>query len=155
VPRRRSSVGGPASGGRKTSPSGPLRRALTRDAQRLCEAIAGRRLVSFTLRGHHRIAEPHDYGIINGIGRLFFYQVGGQSRSRPPIGWRRGSLEEISDVRILDKRFGGPRPTVSGRHIQWDVLIATVSPRPVFEPPRSVSPPPATPRSTSRRKRSR
>ena len=94
-------------------------------------AIATRRLVSFTLDGYQRIAEPHDYGIIRGVSRLFFYQLGGGSRSGKPLGWRLGDLSRMSNVRILDDRFEGPRPAPSGRHIQWDVLIATVSPRPV------------------------
>jgi GNAT superfamily N-acetyltransferase len=97
-------------------------------------AIAAKRLVSFTLDGCRRIAEPHDYGIIDGAGRLFFYQVRGESRSGRPLGWRWGNLSKISGVQILDERFGGPRPAPSGQHIQWDVLIATVSPRPVARP---------------------
>jgi hypothetical protein len=101
----------------------------------LCVAIANRRLVGFTLDGFRRIAEPHDYGTINGGARLFFYQIGGGSRSGRPIGWRWGSLSKISDLEILDEKFVGPRPAPSRRHIHWDVLIATVSPRPVSRPP--------------------
>ena len=97
----------------------------------LCIAIAERRLVAFDLDGFRRIAEPHDYGIIDGVARLFFYQIGGQSRSRPPIGWRWGALPRLSNLRILPEGFPGPRPVPSGRHIHWDTLIATVSPRPV------------------------
>ena len=92
-------------------------------------AIANKRVVSFILDGRRRIAEPHDYGIINGVSRLFFYQIGGQSRSGRPLGWRWGNLSKISELQILDERFGGSRPAPSGRHIHWDVLIATVSPR--------------------------
>jgi hypothetical protein len=102
--------------------------------QLLRAAIANKRLVSFTLDGRRRIAEPHDYGIINGVGRLFFYQIGGESRSGRPLGWRWGNLSKISEVQILDERFSGPRPAPSGRHIHWDVLIATVSPRLVAQP---------------------
>jgi hypothetical protein len=101
----------------------------------LCQAIANRRLVSFTLEGLRRVAEPHDYGTINGVARLFFYQVGGRSRSGRPIGWRWGSLSKISGLEVLDKGFAGSRPVASGRHIQWQVLIATVSPRPESPPP--------------------
>src|SRR2546428_11313187 len=99
--------------------------------QLLCTAIAERRLVTFTLDGFPRIAEPHDYGIIDGIARLFFYQIGGESRSGRPIGWRWGVLSRISKLNILRDSFPGPRPAPSGRHIHWDMLIASVSPRPV------------------------
>jgi hypothetical protein len=103
--------------------------ATTDETLRL--AIAGRRLIAFVLDDCHRIAEPHDYGIHNGVARLFFYQVGGASRSGKATGWRWATLSKITEMKVLDDRFAGPRPAPSGRHIQWDVLIATVSPRPV------------------------
>jgi hypothetical protein len=95
-------------------------------------AIAERRLVTFFLDGFRRIAEPHDYGIIDGVARLFFYQVGGESRSGRPVGWRWGLLPRISELHVLRETFPGSRPAPSGRHIHWDTLIATVSPRPVM-----------------------
>ena len=67
---------------------------------------------------------------MGGVPKLFFWQVGGGSRSGPPVGWRWGVLERMSGVRLLDDHFPGPRDAPSGRHIQWDRLIATVSPRP-------------------------
>src|SRR5262245_7453416 len=96
-------------------------------------AIADRRLVEFTLGGLPRVAEPHDYGIIAGVAKLFFYQVGGQSRSASPNGWRWAELTKIEGLRTLHdrERFAGTRPTASGRHVHWDVLFATVSPRAV------------------------
>ena len=93
----------------------------------LCDAIASLRLVSFALKGHRRIAEPHDYGAICGARRLFFHQVGGTSRSAPATGWRWAALGEIADLRILNEHFPGPRATPSGRHHRWDRLIASVS----------------------------
>ena len=101
----------------------------------LCVAIAERRLVAFDLDGFRRIAEPHDYGIIDGVARLFFYQIGGESRSGRPVGWRWGLLPKISNLRVLRDGFPGTRPAPSGRHVHWDTLIATVSPRPVSGSP--------------------
>ena len=92
-------------------------------------AIAEKWLISFMLHGQPRIGEPHDYGIINGVTKLFFYQIGGRSRSGPPVGWRWAPIAEISDLKVLDRHFAGPRPAPSGRHARWDELIATVSPR--------------------------
>jgi hypothetical protein len=97
----------------------------------LRQAIHERRLIEFVLDGYRRVGEPHDYGIIKQEPRLFFYQTGGQSRSKSALGWRWASLPKIAQLKILNKGFAGPRPAPSGRHIQWDVLIATVSPRPV------------------------
>jgi hypothetical protein len=98
------------------------------DVDRLLRlAIAERRLVSFTLKGFNRRAEPHDYGVINGVAKLFFYQVGGQSGSGKPVGWRWAVLTEIRRLQILDEHFPGPRDTASGQHVHWDRLMASVS----------------------------
>jgi hypothetical protein len=102
--------------------------------QALCEAIRDRRIISFTLEGHHRIAEPHDYGLIDDRRRLFFFQLGGGSRSGRPSGWRWAELAKIADLKLLDDRFAGPRPIPSGRHQRWDRIIASVSGRPMLGP---------------------
>jgi hypothetical protein len=34
--------------------------------------------MAFTYQGLHRVAEPHDYGVLNGIEQLLVYQVGGE-----------------------------------------------------------------------------
>jgi hypothetical protein len=86
-------------------------------------------LVSFVLDGRLRVAEPHDYGVIAGVRRLFFYQVGGESRSSGPMGWRWGELSRISAMKLLDDTFAGSRPAPSGRHQRWDAIIASVSVR--------------------------
>jgi hypothetical protein len=95
----------------------------------LLTAIADKQLVSFVLDGRLRIAEPHDYGIIAGVHRLFFFQVGGESRSGRPMGWRWGELSKMSAIQLLDRTFAGSRPTPSGRHQRWDEIIASVSVR--------------------------
>ncbi len=79
--------------------------------------------------GCERIAEPHDYGIQKGVPRLFFYQVGGRSRSDAPPGWRWATLNDISELQILDATFPGARPAPSQRHIEWDRLIGSVAQR--------------------------
>ena len=94
--------------------------------QLLKRAIRELRLVAFTLKGRPRLGEPHDYGLIEGEPRLFFYQVGGESGSGSALGWRWAALSKISDLRMLDQRFGGPRPAPSGKRIKWDRLFATV-----------------------------
>jgi len=108
----------------------PAARPLVGQDQLLQSAIAGKRLVAFVLDGCKRIAEPHDYGIYKKERRLFFYQVGGESRSRPATGWRWAILSKVSDLEILDDTFAGSRPAPTGQHVQWDALIASVSLRP-------------------------
>jgi hypothetical protein len=90
-------------------------------------AIGERRLIAFTLHNLPRRAEPHDYGIVNGAVKLFFYQVGGHSRSGRPIGWRWALIHDIRDLHVLDVHFHGPRNTPSQQHTEWDLLMASVS----------------------------
>jgi hypothetical protein len=93
----------------------------------ICEAIWAQRVIAFTLKGCARVAEPHDFGVVNGQRRLFFFQVGGESRSGPPHGWRWAAAAEVLALRVLERRFPGARPIPSGRHQKWDRLIASVS----------------------------
>ena len=90
-------------------------------------AIRERRLLAFDLNALPRIAEPHDYGIINGVARLFFYQVGGRSRSGKPVGWRWAQVDHLRSLRLLDEHFKGARDSGTGRHVEWDLLLASVS----------------------------
>ena len=102
---------------------------LTNIDRLLRTAITERRLIAFVLDERPRLAEPHDYGLIDGEPRLFFYQIGGESHSGRPLGWRWAALAKIVQPHILDDRFAGTRVVPSGRHIRWDTLFATVSPR--------------------------
>ena len=94
----------------------------------LREAIAGRRLVHFSYQGRDRKAEPHDYGINKGKTRLFCYQVGGESRSGKLPDWRLLEVPDVSGIELTDESFPGPR-SVSGAHIEWEELFASVSRR--------------------------
>lgn len=94
----------------------------------LRQAIAERRLIAFRYDGCARVAEPHDYGIANGERKLFYFQVGGTSRSGGHLpDWRWAVASKIEDLRLTDERFPGPRPAPSGRHQRWERLIASVS----------------------------
>lgn len=81
----------------------------------------------FVLDGCRRIGEPHDYGIMHGEPKLLFYQTAGESRSGRPVGWRWAVLSKITDLKLLDHRFAGPRAAPTARHVKWDVLFASVS----------------------------
>jgi hypothetical protein len=90
-------------------------------------AIRTKHLVRFTYKSQERIAEPHDYGIQNGIVRLFCYQVGGQSGSRLP-GWRLVDVPLVQNCEIMERRFAGNRDTASGKHHRWDEIFIRVEP---------------------------
>jgi predicted DNA-binding transcriptional regulator YafY len=94
--------------------------------QLLRNAIADKHLIRFQYRGKERIVEPHDYGVNNGIVRLFSWQVGGRSSGQLP-GWRMFDVEGIENCEILEKHFPGNRD-VSGKHHHWDEIFIRVEP---------------------------
>ncbi|HWX54872.1 MAG TPA: WYL domain-containing protein [Verrucomicrobiae bacterium] len=94
----------------------------------LLDAIHRRRLIRFLFDGKERTAEPHDYGVQNGVTRLLAYQTGGQSSGRLP-GWRWFDVTRTSNLSLLDQPFPGNRPSPTGKHHQWDTVFARVSQR--------------------------
>jgi len=93
----------------------------------LWEAIDQRRLLRLLYKNRERIVEPHDYGIHNGLVKLFGYQVGGSSSHKLP-NWRWMEQDLISGIRLLNRTFPGGRPTRSGKHHKWDKLFIRVKP---------------------------
>jgi hypothetical protein len=47
---------------------------------------------------------------------------------RPLPSWILMRVDEIYDIRLLDRTFPGGRPTSSGNHIKWDKLFIRVKP---------------------------
>jgi hypothetical protein len=90
-------------------------------------AIENTHMIRFTYQGKDRMVEPHDHGILNGSVRLLSWQEAGSS-SRPLSNWLLTKVDEITDLVSLDQTFPGGRPTVSGKHIRWDVLFIRVKP---------------------------
>jgi len=93
----------------------------------LRSAIRARRLIAFTYHDLPRIAEPHDYGVLNGIEHLLVYQVAGESRSRKLPDWRLIRVAEMKRLKLLDRTFPGGRPVPSGKHKHWDHLFLRVA----------------------------
>jgi len=93
----------------------------------LVRAIDHMRLIEFVYKeGGPRIAEPHDYGVKNGVARLLVYQISGASRSRAPHGWKYIDVYDVRELRVLDRRFAGSRADARQHHGVWDVLFARV-----------------------------
>jgi hypothetical protein len=90
-------------------------------------AIEHRRMMWLGYHQKDRILEPHDHGILNGSVQLLAYQVGGSS-SRPLPNWILMRVDDIYDIRLLDRTFPGGRPTSSDNHIKWDKLFIRVKP---------------------------
>jgi hypothetical protein len=106
----------------------PQKRRLPPLHRGLCSAIKSKRLVAFNYQGLPRIAEPHDYGRMNGVEQLLVYQIEGESRSQKLPDWRLIRVAEIKELTILDRSFSGGRPVPSNKHKKWDKLFIRVSP---------------------------
>ncbi len=94
--------------------------------QEIRSAIANKQLVEFTYHRLHRVAEPHVFGMKDGRHQLLTYQVRGESSSGGLPDWRRVTLSEVSGLRVLDEHFAGPRPYPSGKHSEFDTILAVV-----------------------------
>jgi predicted DNA-binding transcriptional regulator YafY len=95
--------------------------------QLIYAAIQNKHLLRFQYKNKERVVEPHDYGIQNGVVRLFSWQVGGQSSTRIP-GWRLFDVTDIRDCEMLDRHFAGNREAPSGKHHRWDEVFVRVEP---------------------------
>jgi hypothetical protein len=91
-------------------------------------AIKHRRLIDVGYKGAPRVAEPHDYGVQNGVERLFVYQLRGPVRSSRlnPTGWRLLDTLKIDRCVVLEATFPGSRGRSHRNHLAWDVLYARV-----------------------------
>jgi predicted DNA-binding transcriptional regulator YafY len=90
-------------------------------------AIKNKHLLQFGYKSKERIVEPHDYGVQNGVARLFSWQVGGHSSGRIP-GWRLFDVTDIQSCKMLDRQFDGNRDVPSGKHHRWDRVFIRVEP---------------------------
>ncbi|OLL33153.1 hypothetical protein BTH42_04230 [Burkholderia sp. SRS-W-2-2016] len=92
----------------------------------ILDAIKNKQLIEFHYRNLPRIAEPHVYGIKNGVLQILCYQTGGQSSNGGIPDWRRFDLDQMSRLTILAHNFPGCRPIPSGKHSAWDSRLAVV-----------------------------
>lgn len=87
-------------------------------------AIREKRVLEFHYKGLCRIVEIHVYGNKGGEDGIMAFQIGGQSSSGNPYGWRRMHLKEITDMKILGEKFPGRRQTEN--HSPWDEIYCIV-----------------------------
>lgn len=92
----------------------------------LLKAISGKPLINSTYKNKSRVAEPHDYGIQDGIRRVLCYQIGGHTNTGRLPSWRLFDVDDMQSVQISDCTFAGNRPPESGKHHGWEVVFARV-----------------------------
>ncbi|MGH9383621.1 MAG: Fic family protein [Vicinamibacterales bacterium] len=91
-------------------------------------AIKNHRLIKLRYHGNVRVAEPHDYGVHNGIERVLVYQLTGVHRVRQQsvAGWRLLDVSNIEECEVLKERFQGSRGQSHRNHHVWDIVYARV-----------------------------
>jgi hypothetical protein len=113
---------------RAALPASPIENLPLRDPRinpTIYTAIEQRAVIRFLFKGKERIVEPHDYGVHNGIVKLFGYQIAGAS-SQPLPNWRWFEAGEMSSIDALPQTFPGGRATKTGKHHKWDKLFIRV-----------------------------
>ena len=76
----------------------------------ISQAIDGKRLLDFHYEGHHRIVEPHAYGVNDkGHHLLRCYQVGGSSESHKSPYWRLFLVGDMRGLQVLSQSFSAAR----------------------------------------------
>ncbi|MFC1913058.1 hypothetical protein ACFLX7_02545 [Chloroflexota bacterium] len=78
--------------------------------QIICDAIRNRSVLEFTYDGHHRIVEPHAYGLsLRRKEVIRCYQIGGTSCSGEVPAWKLGEVVRIESLVVTKKHFVGER----------------------------------------------
>jgi hypothetical protein len=95
--------------------------------ERIRRAIAEKRLLQLHYKRAVRLAEPHDYGVIDGTPRLLIFQLQGPDSGKGTVGWRLLDVVEIESCVVTDRTFAGSRGQSHQQHYQWKTLYARVT----------------------------
>lgn len=78
--------------------------------QKIIEAIENYYILEFDYNGHHRIVEPHTYGVNHkGNEILAAYQIEGTSDKGDVPVWKQFTTDKISNLKVLNETFSGTR----------------------------------------------
>jgi hypothetical protein len=91
-------------------------------------AIAHKRLLGLEYNARLRVAEPHDFGAMNGTSKLLVYQlvVDGDAADERTQGWRLLDVGKIGACKVLEQTFAGGRGEAHREHMRWDAVFARV-----------------------------
>src|SRR5262245_6876740 len=95
--------------------------------QRIRHAIAGKQLLELRYKGAVRLAEPHDYGVIDGTARLLIFQMRGPDSGKGAVGWRLLEFARIESCVVMEEHFAGSRGRSDQQHYRWETLYARVT----------------------------
>ena len=94
--------------------------------ERIRRAIAEKRLLEIRYKSAVRLAEPHDYGVIDGTERLLIFQLHARGSGKDAVGWRLLDVVKIGGCVVTDQSFTGSRGQSHQRHYLWETLYARV-----------------------------
>ena len=91
-------------------------------------AIANKRLLGVEYNELLRVAEPHDFGAMNGTSKVLVYQllVDGAASDNRTQGWRLLDVPKIGACKVLEQTFAGSRGDSHRQHMRWDAVFARV-----------------------------
>lgn len=91
-------------------------------------AIAHKRLLGLEYNARLRVAEPHDFGAMDGTSKLLVYQllVDGAADGDRTLGWRLLDVGKIAVCKVLEQTFAGSRGDSHREHMRWDAVFARV-----------------------------
>src|SRR5262249_38521567 len=90
-------------------------------------AIANKRLIGVEYQGRLRIAEPHDFGAMNGTSKVLVYQLHvDRAAAGDAHGCSLPDLAKIGVCRVLEQTFDGSRGRSHEQHMRWDAVFARV-----------------------------
>ena len=94
---------------------------------RIRHAIAEKRLLELRYKRAVRLAEPHDYGVIEGAERLLVFQLRGPNSGKGAVGWRLLDVVKIEDCAVTEQIFAGSRGQSHQQHYKWQTLYSRVT----------------------------
>jgi hypothetical protein len=92
-------------------------------------AIAHKRLLGLEYNAKLRVAEPHDFGAMNGTSKLLVFQLlvdGATAADDRAQGWRLLDVAKIGACQVLEQTFAGSRGGSHQQHMKWDAVFARV-----------------------------
>lgn len=95
--------------------------------QKINEAINNHQRLIFHYQRHRRCAEPHHYGLLNGVKQVHAYQVSNGSASGHIPQWRNFRLSEITHLAVDTVCFN-PRHDHHPDNAHYSQIFNSVTP---------------------------
>ncbi len=93
----------------------------------VCAAIHDRSVIEFIYKNRTRIVEPYCHGVSQaGNEVLRAFQIGGDSDSGNPVGWKLYEMSRMSVLRTTGASFVGPRPGYNPNDTQMTLIHCRV-----------------------------